>query len=110
MAQVCEAVNRSIQSVDPKTLEVVDRELGDWFVDWLKYSGYHTHNETQMYKQLIMTAFPKIKNDREYSPENLETSMLNYARLLRTYSHIEEETDNSNKGRMMSVLALTKTA
>mmetsp|Transcript_40785 Transcript_40785/g.97747 ORF Transcript_40785/g.97747 Transcript_40785/m.97747 type:complete len:218 (+) Transcript_40785:692-1345(+) len=81
---ICDTVNRS-SAVDPDSLKGVEEELGEWFVEWLKFGGYRAHQSPQLFKQMIMTSFPVMTQDPEFTPENLEPALLNYLRLLRGF-------------------------
>lgn len=89
LGALCESVNKAFNSIDPEGKAEVEAALGAWFVDWLKYSGYRAHNAPQLFKQMIMTSFPVLTRDEDFTPENLEPVMLEYMRVIRTHSQIE---------------------
>ena len=66
------------------------QDLGNWFKDYLIGAGYFVDESPFMYKQMIMEAFPPLREEgTELSADNLEQTLLNSARVVNKY-HNEE--------------------
>lgn len=59
--------------------------LSKWFADYLIDSGYYIEDSPILYKQMIMSAFPPINDDKEITSENIEQVAVNYTRVLNKY-------------------------
>merc|ERR1711862_897476 len=98
--KMCNEFNTSAQTVNQELASEVKEEIGKWFVDYLDDVGYSPHLNTQILKQMIMTAFPVIMKEKPLNPKNIEEAVLNYARVLNSHSYMEDK----NKLTTMNVL------
>lgn len=87
---LCDSFNVSRQA-DKKEIEEVNSEIGQWAVDYLMDNGYKPYYNTMLLKQMLMTTFPKISDNEDYTPENAEGIVLRFERLMYNYVKVEEE-------------------
>ena len=68
--------------------------LGRWFSDYLIDAGYQIDESPTIFKQMILSAFPRIMKpgEKEITTGNIEQVTLNFARV---YNHYLEEEDNA---------------
>lgn len=70
----------------------IGKDMGAWFSDYLMDAGYHVDESAIMYKQMIMQAFPRLKESGdELTVDNIEESTLKWSRVLNHYLEEEEE-------------------
>jgi len=77
---------------DDEDAAAVHREIGEWFVDYLKDAGYQVHQRPLLIKQLILLAFPVLCEEKEITFLNFETHILRIRRLLDQYVKISGKT------------------
>ena len=71
------------------------KDLGQWFADYVYDAGYQIDESPIIFKQMIMTAFPRImksEDQNELTAENIESVTLNFAKV---YNHYHEEEEHS---------------
>jgi hypothetical protein len=64
--------------------------LGQWVADYLVDNGYHPHVQSVMVKQMMLSAFPTITHDKEYTPENLEEALVRRRQIMKQYVEMHE--------------------
>ena len=84
LPEICAKLNTALHS-DPSLKAEVHQELGRWFADYLNDSGYEAQVAPILIKQMILSAFPPINKDKEYTPENAEKVLLNARNVLSQY-------------------------
>jgi len=99
-------INHSMESIDPDLAAEVQNEIGKWFVNYLDDAGYYPHTDTPMIKQMIMSAFPVISQEKTYTNENVEQVLLNSFRIIENYIVLEE----SKKSTTLDILSLGRGA
>lgn len=91
--QLVEAVHKSRPPVDERKKLAAD--LGQWFADYMYDAGYQMDLNPVMFKQFIMSAFPRImisSDQNELTMENIEAVTLRFAKV---YNHFHGEEKNS---------------
>lgn len=71
----------------------LEQELGRWAIDYLQDSGYFVHTSPVLFKQMMITAFPRMwrKSDATLTADNVQQWLLNFARF---YAHMLEKEEN----------------
>lgn len=90
LPELYKSINMSISANDEEVAEV-HRELGQWFADYIHDSGYYAHYSPILVKQMILSAFPVIMHDKEFTPENAEQALLNMRYVYNRYIGLREE-------------------
>ena len=93
--EFCDMLNAGLYS-DPQTMESAKNEIGQWVGDYLQDVGYNPHTASVVLKQLVLTAFPPIKMEEEFTPENLETALVNQRRVYGTYLDLHEKEEQEH--------------
>lgn len=65
LSTICDQVNRSATSGEQDEKDEINREIGQWFSDYLTDSGYYPHTDSVLIKQAIMHSFPNLGNTQE---------------------------------------------
>mmetsp|Transcript_7183 Transcript_7183/g.14739 ORF Transcript_7183/g.14739 Transcript_7183/m.14739 type:complete len:208 (+) Transcript_7183:1383-2006(+) len=102
VARGVEQINTSLGMVNEKTTEEVYKELGQWFADYIKDSGYYAHASPVLLKQMILSAFPVIMKEKEFTTDNLEQFLANSLQVYSQYIRIREGEGNTI-GRVLSL-------
>lgn len=87
---VCKLINAQY-SAKESGKQRVNKEIGQWFVDYLRYNGYRPHASPTLIKELIMIAFPPISKDEDVTPGNVEHTLLNAQRVFNKYMQDQVE-------------------
>ena len=66
------------------------RDLGQWIGDYLDANGYGPHINSTLVKQMILSAFPSISTDEEYTPENIEGALVRSRQVMNEYAGMGE--------------------
>uniref|UniRef100_A0A6T7JU88 Major facilitator superfamily (MFS) profile domain-containing protein n=1 Tax=Attheya septentrionalis TaxID=420275 RepID=A0A6T7JU88_9STRA len=91
-AAVCERINAAMNRLDENDITEANQELGVWFTDYLKDNGYRdVHMSATATKQMIMSAFPSITQEKEFTPENVEATLLDSQRVYRKFVCLEDQ-------------------
>ena len=88
--ELCDLMNTAV-SGDPEAVKETTTDVGQWVADYMTANGYHPHLNSLLIKQMVMVAFPTINQDGEYTPKNLETSLLRARQILGNYRDHEEK-------------------
>lgn len=75
----------------PEQRQQLAQDLGSWFSHYLMDAGYHVDDSATLYKQMFMSAFPRIKEGDELTPDNIEEAMLKWTKILNHYVKEEEQ-------------------
>lgn len=73
--ELCQMLNYSLYG-NKETMDEATTDLGQWIGDYLQDAGYNPHTLSTVIKRMVMTALPPIADDKEYTPENLELTLL----------------------------------
>lgn len=103
---LCDQVNLSMRATDPTEVEMINRDIGEWFKDYLVDSGYTPQFDSMLIKQAIMSAFPVLgkTNEEGYTPENIEQYMLSCGKIYTNLIENEgfDETNDQSFTRVLS--------
>mmetsp|Transcript_9995 Transcript_9995/g.11986 ORF Transcript_9995/g.11986 Transcript_9995/m.11986 type:complete len:296 (+) Transcript_9995:147-1034(+) len=92
--EFCKLMNAGLKK-DQQAIEEATMDLGKWIGDYLEDTGYNPHAQSVAIKQMVLSAFPPITRDKEYTPENIEHSLLRSRQVYNKYhSHYEEQKKN----------------
>ena len=87
-----EKVNASLAMVGDEQTDQAYSELGQWFADHVRASGYYAHVNQVLMKQMIMSAFPVLlADDEKLTPDNLEQFLANKEQVYARYVRAAEE-------------------
>lgn len=87
---VCNQLTVSLKLAQDREDEL-NKELGCWFTDHLKQSGYFPHLSAPIMKQMILSTFPVITRDTEINKDNILEVILNAQRMYNQFSKLEYE-------------------
>lgn len=97
--QYSDALNL-LQSGDSDSANKATNDLGVWIGQYLQDSGYTPHIQTQLVKQMIISAFPPVIN-REgnkdlFTPDNVEDALLRRRQIMNEHLSALERKKNKN--------------
>mmetsp|Transcript_62803 Transcript_62803/g.185464 ORF Transcript_62803/g.185464 Transcript_62803/m.185464 type:complete len:510 (-) Transcript_62803:200-1729(-) len=87
--ELCKLLNTALRCDKTVVKETTD-DLGKWIGEYLLDNGYHPHIQSVLVKQMVMTAFPSITKDKEYTPENIEEALTRRRAIMNEYLQIQE--------------------
>mmetsp|Transcript_50181 Transcript_50181/g.76356 ORF Transcript_50181/g.76356 Transcript_50181/m.76356 type:complete len:724 (+) Transcript_50181:93-2264(+) len=90
--ELCDLLNYGIYS-DAETAQEARSDLGQWVGDYLDDAGYNPHTTSVMIKQMIINALPPIKKEKEFTPENIEGSLIRAREVLNRHLELRKEED-----------------
>jgi hypothetical protein len=106
---VCKTHAETMSRYNPDVTKEVDEELGQWFTDYLKDSGYtDIYSSGAATKQMIMTAFPVITQEKEWTPDTVEDTIINTSRVYRKFIELDDQVPYGEK--IKKLLATTRSA
>lgn len=88
--ELCRLLNVATRCDEDVVQETTD-DLGKWIGQYLLYNGYHPHINSVLTKQMVMTAFPPIMTDKEFTPENIEGALVRKRTIMNEYLEIREK-------------------
>jgi len=92
--EFCALMNAGLYKDQAATKEAT-ADLGKWIGDYLEDTGYNPHTQSVAIKQMVLTAFPPISRDKEYTPQNIENALLRSRQVYNKYlSAYEKEQKN----------------
>eukprot|EP00937_MAST-01D_sp_MAST-1D-sp2_P006371 g6371.t1 len=71
-------------------------DLGRWVADYLTSAGYWVENQPTIFKQMVVAAFPPLREELDagaVSHETFEPMILRFLRVMRMHIKMEEEFD-----------------
>ena len=94
-----EKLQKLVESIRTSRPPVEERkklaaDLGQWFAEYMYDAGYQIDLNPIVYKQFVMSAFPRImksSDENELTVENIEAVTLRFAKV---YNHFHEEVVN----------------
>merc|ERR1712238_65493 len=93
--EICEGYNRSVSEIPTDIIGRQSEEFGKWITDYLTSNGYPIHVGAQLYKAMIIQAFPKIgDNASNLTVENCESKILCFMRALDVLSSDGNDKDD----------------
>jgi hypothetical protein len=87
--EFCALLNDGFYS-DPDTAQTATSDLGQWVGDYLEDAGYNPHTSSVLIKQMVLTALPPLKKEKEYTPENLEATLIRTRQVLNQYLELHD--------------------
>ena len=88
--KLCE-LYQSATVADEEIVNERTAEVGKWVGDYLLDNGYHPHMTSLLIKQMVMTAFPSLTREKEFTPDNIEEYILRAQRVLTKYAEVEDQ-------------------
>jgi hypothetical protein len=82
------AMLNAYQKAKPEVTDEATRELGQWIGDYLADNGYNPQTQSLVIKQMILSAFPTICKDKEYTPDNIEEFLVKGRQVMN--QHLEK--------------------
>jgi len=93
--EMCEGYNRSMNEIPTDVIGRQSEEFGKWITDYLTSNGYPIHVGSQLYKAMVIQAFPKIgDNESGLTVENCESKILSFMRALDVLSSDVNDEDD----------------
>jgi hypothetical protein len=83
--------NDSYSQVDQQEVELVSKELAEWFTKYLKYNGYKGLVSPTVIKMMLLKAFPVLTHDEDLTTENMEETLINADRIYSQFLRLEDE-------------------
>lgn len=84
--ELCKFLNVALGAASDESRGEARQDLGAWIVDYLADNGYNPHVTSFMIKQMVLSAFPSITQEKELTPESLETALLKQRRVFGMYA------------------------
>lgn len=88
--ELCDMMNAA-RGGDEDLAAAANTDLGQWIADYLADNGYHPHINSLMIKQMILSAFPSVTCEKEYTPENLGDVLLRSIQVMNEYLQLQEK-------------------
>lgn len=90
--QLCELINVSLGKLaDTEGKQEAQDDLGKWVGEYLDDNGYSPHVNPVLIKQMVMTAFPSITRDKEFTPENIEEALVRQSSIMGHYMVVADK-------------------
>jgi hypothetical protein len=89
-AKFCGLLNTGLYGNEEVVQEQTD-DLGRWIGAYLKDKGYNPHTQSLLIKQMVLSAFPPVKEEQEYTPENLEEYLVKNRRVMNQYLELQDK-------------------
>ncbi|KAL3925136.1 MAG: hypothetical protein SGILL_000608 [Bacillariaceae sp.] len=84
-------LNAAHYNGDPESIKTAKDDMGQWVADYLAANGYNPHINSVLIKQMVLTVFPSISGERDYTTENVKGRLLMADQVLDEYLTIEEK-------------------
>jgi hypothetical protein len=84
LQELCDMVNDTLKG-DAEMINVTNSDLGQWVADYLADNGYNPHVNSVVMKQMILSAFPPITREKEYTPDNVKDAVLLSNQIMHEY-------------------------
>jgi hypothetical protein len=89
---MCELLNISQGKVaDTAEKQEVLNDLGQWIGEYLDDNGYYPTVNPILMKQMVLTAFPSITREKEFTPDNLEEILLRQSSIMGNYLAVADK-------------------
>ena len=89
-AEFCGFLNTALYGNEEIVQEHTD-DLGRWIGAYLKDKGYNPHMQSMLIKQMVLSAFPPVKEEQEYTAENLEEYLVKNRRVMNQYVELQDK-------------------
>ena len=93
--EFCSLLNNAMYRNQEAAIEEATNDLGKWIGDYLEDTGYNPHTQSLVIKQMILSAFPPINRDKEYTPENMEEALLRTRQIFNQYLQLKENKERN---------------
>ena len=77
-------LNRAI-TLDSDQRDQAHQELGLWFSQYLHFAGYYPHTNPALFKHMIVSAFPILKDEGRFTTDNVESYLVNAENVFNQY-------------------------
>lgn len=88
--EFCGFLNTGLYGNEEVVQEHTD-DLGRWIGAYLKDKGYNPHTQSLVIKQMVLSAFPPVREEQEYTPENLEETLVKTRRVMNYYLEAQDK-------------------
>jgi len=103
----CRALNKGNKAPEEQ-LKAATNDIGKWIGDYLMDVGYNPHVLSFELKQMVMSSFPPITMEKEFTPENLETVLVQQRQVFNDYLEMSDKKDKFNIYRTLGTGAMKK--
>jgi hypothetical protein len=90
LQELCDMVNDAKKG-DPEMIKETNSDLGQWVADYLADNGYSPHLNSVVMKQMVLSAFPSITREKEYTPDNITPALLLSNQVMHEYLAHQEK-------------------
>jgi hypothetical protein len=84
LQELCDMVNDTLKG-DAEMINGTNADLGQWVADYLADNGYNPHVNSVVMKQMVLSAFPPITREKEYTPDNVKDAVLLSNQIMNEY-------------------------
>ena len=88
-SKFCDLLNTEF-AADNEVVREATNDLGKWVGDYFRDAGYQPHTSSLLLKQMVLSAFPVIMTDKEYTPENIQGTLLQSRRVMNEYMDVQD--------------------
>ena len=93
--EFCTLLNSAMYRNQEQAIEEATNDLGKWIGDYLEDTGYNPHTQSLVIKQMVLSAFPPISREKEYTPDNMEETILRTRQVFNQYLQVQERKENN---------------
>jgi hypothetical protein len=84
LQELCDMANDTLKG-DAEMINGTNSDHGQWVADYLADNGYNPHLNSVIMKQMVLSAFPPITREKEYTPDNVKDAVLLSNRVMNEY-------------------------
>ena len=84
-------LNAAHYNSDAESIKTAKDDVGQWIADYLAENGYNPHVNGVLIKQMILTVFPTVCDEREFTPENVRQRLLMGNQIMDEYMSVQEK-------------------
>jgi hypothetical protein len=90
LVEICELLNTALAGRQ-EDMDESREALGQWVGEYLMENGYEPHLSSVLIKTMMLSAFPTIRKEPGYTPENVEESLLRSRHVLNQYLDVYQK-------------------
>jgi len=89
LQEFCDMLNEAMKG-EPEEINEANSDLGQWVGEYLADNGYNPHLNSLIIKQMVLSAFPSITREKEFTPETIRANLLRSNQVMNEYLALEE--------------------